>query len=54
MIYLIDTNKIKIIKNSMQVIICYEGKKLILPIDEFKDMSKEEIKEWYLKEFGGI
>ena len=50
---MIDKNKILIIKNDVEVIICFNGCKLIKPITGFEHMSKEEIKDMFWKEIGG-
>jgi hypothetical protein len=50
---MIDKNKILIIKNDTQVIICFNGCKLIKPIAGFEDMSKDAIRDIFWKEIGG-
>jgi virulence-associated protein VagC len=48
-----DKNKLLVCKTGNQVIICYNGKKVIEPLDKYKDLSKEEIKEQFLQEIEG-
>jgi hypothetical protein len=45
---MIDRDKIVVIKSSSQIIVSYMGKRLILPVDEMKDKTKEEIRDWYI------
>ena len=47
---MIDKDKIIVIKNSDEVVISYNGQRLVLPINDFVDMDKEQIKDWYITE----
>jgi len=48
-----DKSKILVCKTKDKIIICYDGKKLIKDINGFENMTKEEIKEWFIKEKQG-
>jgi hypothetical protein len=45
---MIDKDKIMVIKSSNQIIISYMGKRLMMPVDEMKYKTKEEIRDWYI------
>ncbi len=51
---MIDIEQIFIVKNNLNITIYYDGKKLIKPIDEFKDMSENDIKLWFIKNVLGV
>lgn len=42
---------VKVMIKNGQVIIFYNGTRLVEPIEKYKDMSKEEIKKQYVKQF---
>jgi hypothetical protein len=48
---MIDKSQILICIQSEEVIISYDGKKLIQPKSKFLDMTKEQIKEWYINRY---
>jgi hypothetical protein len=45
--------KVLVCKTETQVIICYNGKKIVQSVEKYKDLSKEEIKEQFLHEIEG-
>lgn len=45
-----DKNKILVCKSKDKITIVYDGKKLVKDIAGFEDMTKEQIKEWFVKE----
>jgi len=42
-------NKPLIIRNKKNIIISYNGKKLIQPIEKYKDMTNDEIIQHFIK-----
>lgn len=51
---MIDKDKILICIRNEEVIISYDGKKLVQPKSKFIDMTKEQIKDWYIRELNKL
>lgn len=47
---MVNKENILVTKNKNEIIISYDGKKLVKPIQGFEHLSKSEIKDWFLKE----
>jgi hypothetical protein len=48
-----NKEEILVCKMKDKVVISYDGKRLIKNAIDFKDMSNEQIKEWFIKEMDG-